>query len=581
VDSLAAVGAELFLIWQEAKGQALGSNQIPVSGESWRRYEIILNLPAATRSIILGLRLTGNGAAWLDDVRLRDLSEPESTHAIFADGFERGEAGLPPPEWYVPSSSREAGFRVETTSEMPYAGKQCVRVARRLDVDIPDPGQPLIDDLGEGLAALVPLALYTDTSGTLPHAVASTPPLVGGKPPGFKPSGADRSTRLAAVILLSAAIEGFYPHFADIAATWPDFVSRALREAALDPDERSFVDTLRRLVAGLRDGHAEVIHESDNADFRIPAFWEWIGNQLVVSWVAPAAAAVLRPGDVVLKVDGRPAGAALEALLPLAPGATPGFRRVWALEQLASGDENATHELVVQQDGKDKLVRLSCNEHRFGPHRLLEAHHEKVQELAPGVFYLDLGRIDDADFKAAFPHLVQARAIVFDLRGYPEAISPDLILGHLLDRAAGIGDAVVIRSRPRLGGGRLGQKPDNLDTVVWQIEPTAPRIAAKVAFLTDARAVSRAEVVLSFVRDYHLAAIVGSPTAGTRGEVNEMDLPGDYQVFWTGTLSLNADGTAYDAKDGTTTVAARPTGAGLAAGRDEVLDAALAALLGN
>jgi C-terminal processing protease CtpA/Prc len=103
-----------------------------------------------------------------------------------------------------------------------------------------------------------------------------------------------------------------------------------------------------------------------------------------------------------------------------------------------------------------------------------------------------------------------------------------------------------------------------------------------VAFLTDATAVSRAEAELSFVEDGRLAAIVGAPTAGTRGEVDEMDLPGGTTlVFWTGTLALNADGTPYHGRGITPTIAVQPTIAGLAAGRDEVLDAAVAALLGR
>jgi hypothetical protein len=73
---------------------------------------------------------------------------------------------------------------------------------------------------------------------------------------------------------------------------------------------------------------------------------------------------------------------------------------------------------------------------------------------------------------------------------------------------------------------------------------------------------------------------VGSPTADTRGEVNEIDLPKETMVFWTGTLALNADGSPYHGRGITPTVAARSTRAGLAAGRDQVLDAALAVVLG-
>ena len=40
-------------------------------------------------------------------------------------------------------------------------------------------------------------------------------------------------------------------------------------------------------------------------------------------------------------------------------------------------------------------------------------------ELKPGIYYVDLTRISDADWNAAVPKLERASGIVFDLRGYP------------------------------------------------------------------------------------------------------------------------------------------------------------------
>ncbi len=585
-------GAEIFLTLDDVQGKPLAAQQLPVTSNRWQRYELTAAIPAAARRATLGLRLTGGGAAWLDDVRLEAAAAAGGARTLLADGFETAEPGASsgldrePVGWIVPTSSREAGFHVEITADAPYAGARSLCIARRQDVDLPDPARPLLDQLGGGVAALVPLALYADSTGTLPHAPPAPAASAGGAEPRTpKPTTSDRSTRLADVVLLSAAFERFYPHFADVAAAWPAVRARALREAAEDPSARAFVDTLRRLVAGLADGHAEVADESDNADFRLPLAWDWIDGQLVISWVEPSAVGVA-PGDIVQRIDGRPAAAALAALLPLAPGATEGFRRAWALEQLATGEQGTAHELDLLDrrlgQGRSRVVRLTCTANRYGPQRFLVARHPKVQELRPGVFYVDLTRIDDTEFKTVQPRLLQARAVVFDMRGYPESISPDLFLAHLIDHPVAIRDAVVVRGQPCPPGTPAGHAPDRLDPVVWRIEPVAPRFAGPVAFLTDATAISRAEAELSFVQDGHLAAIVGAPTAGTRGEVDEIDLPGETtQVFWTGTLALNADGTPYHGRGITPTIAVQPTAAGLTAGRDEVLEAAVTALLGH
>jgi hypothetical protein len=55
-----------------------------------------------------------------------------------------------------------------------------------------------------------------------------------------------------------------------------------------------------------------------------------------------------------------------------------------------------------------------------------------------------------------------------------------------------------------------------------------------VAFLTDGRRISYGETFLAIIEHYKLAALVGSPTAGTNGNINPFTLPGGYRVVWTG-----------------------------------------------
>jgi C-terminal processing protease CtpA/Prc len=110
----------------------------------------------------------------------------------------------------------------------------------------------------------------------------------------------------------------------------------------------------------------------------------------------------------------------------------------------------------------------------------------------------------------------------------------------------------------------------------WPLEPAAPRIRGRVAFLTDARAISAAETMLGIVEHYRLGEIVGSPTAGTNGNVNPFEIAG-YQLTWTGMRVLKQDGSRHHGIGIRPTIPARRTIAGVAAGRDEVLEAGLAA----
>ena len=94
-------------------------------------------------------------------------------------------------------------------------------------------------------------------------------------------------------------------------------------------------------------------------------------------------------------------------------------------------------------------------------------------------------------------------------------------------------------------------------------------------FLTDGRAISYGETCLGIIEHYKLAAIVGSPTAGTNGNVNPFTLPGGYRVFWTGMKVLKHDGSRHHGVGIQPTVPVARTIKGVAQGRDEVLERAL------
>jgi C-terminal processing protease CtpA/Prc len=98
---------------------------------------------------------------------------------------------------------------------------------------------------------------------------------------------------------------------------------------------------------------------------------------------------------------------------------------------------------------------------------------------------------------------------------------------------------------------------------------------AKVAFLTDARAISYAETFMGIIEHYKLADIVGSATAGTNGNINPFTLPGGYRVIWTGMKVLKHDGSRHHGVGIQPTVPVARTIKGITEGRDEVLERAM------
>ena len=467
-------------------------------------------------------------------------------------------------------SWRHQGFGQKTGQQFsPYKSERVSKDAPRgkIPVGSPNPLKPFMTSLGGGVSCLVPLALFADAKGKLPHVTSQA---TDAKATLVKLSGNDRATRLADVALAWNIFQHFYPYFDVVQTDWPKALRDALTSAANDPNERAFLDTLRRMVAQLHDGHGGVYHPSDEAGYTAPVIFGWVEGRLVITDAAAEGANGLQPGDIVLKVDGKPSLEVLAEREAFISGATPQWRRYIASHQLTVGVKDSEIKLEVQtQNEPARSVSLRRNI-QAQDKDLQETRPSKVQELKPGIFYLDLDRIKDEDFQTILPQLEKARGIIFDLRGYPK-VSP-VVISHLIDEPVQSARWMV----------PIITAPDHTGITEyntsgrWTLKPIAPRLTAKIAFLTDGRAISYAESYMGIIEAYKLAEIVGEPTAGTNGNVNPFVLPGGYRVTWTGMKVLKNDGSQHHGIGIHPTVPVPRTIKGVTEKRDEQLERAIA-----
>ena len=199
---------------------------------------------------------------------------------------------------------------------------------------------------------MIPLALWVKDDRTLPHT---------GEIEDLKAidySLEERATRLAAIILAWNVWQHFYPYFDVVAVDWLEALKTALKSAATDKNTVEFDKTLRRLVAKLEDGHG-IVRAPDRKSNRFapPFIWDWVEDSLVITHVLPDSDIDLKPGDLVLKIDGAPAAEVISDREQFISSATPQWKRYLALARILEGKETTSLELEVRSiAGKSKRV---------------------------------------------------------------------------------------------------------------------------------------------------------------------------------------------------------------------------------
>ncbi|HEY4588379.1 MAG TPA: hypothetical protein VII86_04090, partial [Thermoanaerobaculia bacterium] len=361
----------------------------PIRDAAWRTYEIAGDVAPDAERIVVLLVLTGGGKVWLDNVSLDPIGPVNGGgEGVLANaGFEEGETGAQPPGWYFPYESVHAGYHLLLRRGEPCRRGGCAEMASDeiATPHSPVPEEVLEADLGAGVAAAVPVALWADAGGTLPHSAPAN-----GLWSGIDPTADTREARLAAVALLWGIQQHFHPNLDPAALEWASALSTALEGAARAADPEAFRRVLRRLLVPLQDTWTvNVTHRGDPPFGTLPVSWAWVEDRLVIT----GASGELRPGDVVATLGGRPAATVL-AEVEESVSAPPAARRWLALGLLAAGPVGSRVELGVERAGaapfKVALTRTTADP---PPDTPLPA----VAEPRPGVIYVDLRRTSDKD----------------------------------------------------------------------------------------------------------------------------------------------------------------------------------------
>ncbi|MES2572418.1 MAG: S41 family peptidase, partial [Verrucomicrobiota bacterium] len=294
---------------------------------------------------------------------------------------------------------------------------------------------------------------------------------------------------------------------------------------------------------------------------------DWAEGKLCV---AQSQVATLMPGDALLAVEEVPIEKAVEATLRQLSAPSPQGRQWLVAQHLLTGEKGTACRIRIEPfeaPGTSREITLTRDTHFYKTPR---PSRERIKEVTPGLFYIDLEQWTAAEFQASWEKLSSAKGVIFDFRNYPDKLDPFDFFAHLtLATLHSPQWHLPIPTRPDHEGLEFALLPP------WVITPRKPLVACRKIFLINAGCVSFAESCLGIVEHYKLGELVGGPTIGTNGNINRVKLPGGYTLTWTGMKVLKHDGNQHHGIGIRPTVPVEPTRAAFSQGRDEMMEKAL------
>ncbi|HEY0156186.1 MAG TPA: S41 family peptidase [Thermoanaerobaculia bacterium] len=366
------------------------------------------------------------------------------------------------------------------------------------------------------------------------------------------------------------AIEYFYP-YKHLIDPWHAQLEPMI-ETMLAPTSRTEYElALAALTKFVPDGHSYAFTAARSALLGPggPPFQTMpVEGKVVVTAITnaeAAAAAGIRLGDELLSIDGRPVEERIAELKRYMSSANDAHLEYGAVSNAPRGGNGTQATMRFRRpDGGEYEATVQ----RSIAWRVPPPPARNWQMLPDNIGYVDLSYLEIEQVDEMFRDLGGARAIIFDMRGYPRGV-----FAALARRMNITGSTVVAQIRiPRVVAGVVSESfsLQNLPK-----NPT-PSFKGKTIMLIDERAQSQAEhtgLVLEAVAN---ATFVGSPTSGSNGNVTQLVAPGGNYIMFTGMDVRHADGRQLQRIGLVPHVPVPRTLAGVAAGRDEVLEAAIA-----
>jgi hypothetical protein len=391
-------------------------------------------------------------------------------------------------------------------------------------------------------------------------------------------SDQDPAARLLTLARYWNAVRFWFPYRTLIARDWDKVLETYVPQFAAADNGATYAGLLHRFAAELGDGHSRIRPQARSAKppsaaapskpvciFSID--WRFAGEHLTVHRDAKG---ILRPGDVILAIDDVPLATMLQRIEQTIRVSTHAHQLERSTNYLLAGECAVAR--VLFKRGPDilesKLVRIPAVE---ADPLIGKRSHDRTgptfQTLPGNVAYLKLSDIQDRDIPDYMNRARSTSGLIVDIRNYPSAFVP-FAIGRYFAQS---NTPFAKFTKPQF---RTPGAFEWANTATINPAPAGERLTIPLVVLIDSQSISQSEYTAMALEAVG-AHLVGSTTAGADGNVTMLPLPTGETAIFTGIGVFYPDGRPTQRIGIVPHDFVEPTPAGIAAGRDEVLDAAL------
>ena len=511
----------------------------PITDFRWKKYEITGIIDSNAVSLNFGGQLNGKGTLLLDNISLkikqdntwiakREISEDFETQKtneqlnwqVYGSGYE----------FKINNENQNSG---KNSLALFFSGKLKKILGEKIFNEEPKIKNFVEQKICDSLYFKMPVALFADSSGTLPKSNLAKIDSLKNFLDKLEFSYSDEYSRIGNIINIYNVFKHFYPYMDVAKVNWESELGKAINESKSDTTNYDFLLTLRRMTAKLKDGHVQVTGKTGMFYYRLPIYWEWLNNRLIITNVYDKALP-LKIGDEVTHINGQSSKKFFQEIYSTISAGTKERLNLLAVESSIEGKEGSSLSIKTNKNKRVKLIRSDKYYNSISRNGFWMPEYKNISE---GIFYINLTKAPMNTINQLMPELKASKGIIFDLRGYPN--SNHEILSHLLkDKDTTSGwmkiPRIIYPDYQNLAG---------FKKYGWNLEPKSPYLGnKKIVFLTNEKAISYSESILGYVKNYGLGTIIGKSTAGTNGNINSFKLPGGYNIIWTGMKVTQHDG---------------------------------------